>query len=301
MSDLIELKESFDKKKNVLLQSYGNVDFSVLTLEELEEKMRVILISLKDFSLQSRVDGKTIEPFILRNSITSDDISISIRTRLKSERSFKTTFKAYFSRKDFLAGFIDSFFNAVMNYIKDGIAYEACSKLTEEFDSLCEEAGLSFRIHFISGYNGIAMISDKEITLSMEPETIFELSNLPIFNGNSKDEYEQLCYNRARTSYINELAGIQTPVHFLASKSTVLSKFKPTTRMRVSKQIRTIIHRNVDTINSIKSGYAYYSKDDVFAVVYKNEDGTIESVLSPFNVITNERLNIDIVKEIAAV
>lgn len=69
-------------------------------------------------------------------------------------------------------------------------------------------------------------------------------------------------------------------------------------RLKPLTLIKKICSKNIEKLRGSKDAVAYYFEDDVFALV-ERRDGNFTVVLSPFDVKTLRRVDVDVLKGIA--
>lgn len=164
--------------------------------------------------------------------------------------------------------------------------------LNEVLADIVKQAGLGYSVSFTStmGNEGkcISALSDDDIVLVVDDSAVFRIGDMVIMQEPSAIVSEEDIAN-ARKDVAEKFATAHTTLEFLNSKFDVI-RFLCNTKKSVITHIKNITHRNIDNQVRTVNCVVYYLKDDVFALA-ELVDGKFETLLSPFNVKTFEKVD----------
>ena len=172
-------------------------------------------------------------------------------------------------------------------------AVENITALNEKFDEIYTENKLPFKVNFAIGNEFVHAITDDSVTFGVSVAQANKVAALGIFSAEG-DEYSDYVANRAKTAFIDAVKAAGTTINFVKAKEPNVTKITGfTTKMSVYKLIRKSYSKNYD---KAKSGIVYYhdKENNVFALLNKAEDGSVTTILSPFNTETLEKVDVKI-------
>lgn len=306
------LKRAKEEHAGLLMKIGGN---SVEEdLSKVDSLMKVIS------SVIASAQGDTLKlPDFLCNVKTTDENTLSsvvltVSSKLKAEDKFKT--KAIIDINESLIDnmakvFTDTLFNEY--YMQEGRnnLYDVNAKIRE----LNDEYGISKTIEFVcdGGSDVVADITDSVIKLRVVPDMALRASEMGIMTQvpevaegeENVSSYEALIYNEAVKAYVNSMSEIKITPQVLKGKIPVVEELVDLhTKKRVNKIIRKNYHKQAGSFKDNQTGIGYFNEKvddvDVFALVRKNEDGSMEYVLSPFDVVNLKGVDIDVISKVQA-
>lgn len=160
-------------------------------------------------------------------------------------------------------------------------------------DGITKKAGVGYSVNVVIPYGQkgrkLSSISDSEIVMVVDPDAIFKIDEVVAFKEPdalvSEKDIEEV-----RESIANQFATAHTVFEFLDAKFAIMSFICGKTLKRTISLIKDVTHRNIANQSRNVDCLVYYSKDDIFAIA-EIKDGNIETVLSPFNVKTFEKVD----------
>lgn len=248
----------------------------------------------KFLSKVSTLDGNT------------DRFDLNIRTRLNSPYKFAKTVNIQVSEnlvEDMAQAYADALF--AMFYID--IAYQHTTALTEKMAEYGESIELPYTIAFgvdTSVAGDVLEITDDKIVFNVTPDAAQNIANLAIMRDVAEDdEYSRLIVEDEMQKMTDILKTVSTPVQLLKANLPMITTLTSVTaRRKASRVIRKAYHRQAQYLKAVKQGVGYFDetvkidgKDvEVFALVRKNEDESLEVLLSPFDADTLYKVNFDV-------
>lgn len=257
-----------------------------------------------------RVNGVGLPAYLSKltyseNSV--DKVTISIRTKLKS---------AYKYRKDTIVtvdenfiinagkAYIDALYD--MFYIEEAV--ENVNALNEKIAEIIKENDIGYSFKFVVDANTDAIIlsiNNNEVVFNANIARAHDIASLGIFK--SGDEYSDLIRRESIDKLVTSLKAIQTPVQLIKGNVSLIKDITGvSTKKRASKLIRGSYHRQAKYLGRVKSGVGYFDEVvningedvNVFALVAKDEDGTLSVVLNPFNVKDLFNVDFDVIEAV---
>ncbi len=164
-------------------------------------------------------------------------------------------------------------------------------------DEITQMADTSYSVHVAIpfGQKGkrLAYVSDDEVVFCVDEDKIFDLDDVAVMAepGNILSESD---IQAAKEAVANEYATAHTVFEFIKNGGfNLINYLCGKTGKSVMTQIKSITKKNMANQSRRVDGLAYYSVDNVFAIV-EFKGGNIEVVLSPFNVDTFEKVDVDV-------
>lgn len=227
-------------------------------------------------------------------------VSISVTNRVKSTKKFKFSYQA---TPDNVVEKITDFFLAVYTeLVVDAIIDENLVKVNEVLAEAVEAAGLDYGIEVVSalGTNGkkIAYIADDLIQFVADEERIFDIDDILVLQEVDELITEEHIEN-AKKQIVEVLGTAQTPEQLVGIHGGPLISYIANINKRVKPitLIKSVCNRNAKKVTGNKDTLAYYSEGDTYAIVSKR-DNKFEVILSPFDVNTLRKVDVDVLKEI---
>lgn len=296
--------ENFDRKAE--LKGIASKDTDTVT-----GIISKIVTDIETIIKGQRVDDISFPSFISRVTVSADTIkkvTISLRSKLKADYKFTRTISIDID-EDIVSPIATFYVNSLLEMYYLDCANENVKELNETIKAIQVENNIPYSISFVASDEAttvVAAISDNALILNADISEAHDISSLGIFY--SGDEYNELVKEKAIAGLVDEMKSAQTPVQFLKSNNNLIKKVTGvSTKKRASSLLREIYHRKAENLNAVKQGVGYYNSKttvngeevEVFALVEKAEDGTKTVVLSPFNVKTLEKVDVDVLAEIA--
>ena len=222
----------------------------------------------------------------------TNSVEVSIRSKLKAD--LKTTAsKAIKFDEKFFDKVVAFFLEQEELMFRKECAVENVAALNEVFAQLCEDNKTPFKVQFAIGDNFIHTITDEYITFGITVAQANRVSTLAIIPAEG-DEYSEFVAEQAKKNFVDAAKAAGTTVAFVKAKEPNVTKITEfSTKMSVYKLIRKSYTKNFD---KAKAGVCYYYDKDnnVFAIVNKADDGSVSTLLSPFNTETLEKVSVKI-------
>lgn len=176
-----------------------------------------------------------------------------------------------------------------------------------------KSANAGYTVRFVTSLEGrgdniVYSLSDSELVLVADATRVFALSELVLFarpgEAVTEDRFNseafQASVGKAEDLLVESFQVASHPVKFLAEKDS----FTTYLTNRGTHRLKTLLgqafpRRVVNTLKSKKDFVAIYQADDVIAGVAR-KDGELELSLSPVNVETGDRVDVDVLAALAA-
>lgn len=274
--------------------------------KSVEEGATIIadLISSIEATMKApRVDGVGLPSFLSKcvyNEDSLEAITVTIRSKLKAEVKFSKS--ADFTVDESLVSgvckfYIDSLYE--MFYLEQAMLN--IKELNATVLDICAKAEVPYTFEFDIAPDSSAIvlyIDNSKVVFNASISRAHEISSLAFFQNG--DGYNDYIREEATEALIASLKAIQTTTQLVKGNVSVIKDMLGTaSKKRASKLIRGSYHRKAQYLNKVKAGVGYYNETvkigdedvEVFALINKDEDGTLSIVLDPFNV--KDLFNVD--------
>lgn len=245
------------------------------------------------------VDGVGLPEFLTRirsyDEAELETISLTVSSKLKAERRFKQKFDISVDDEfvdNVSKAFTDTMFHEY--YIRE--ATENLALVNEKIAEINAANGIDKTIEFVvnDDEGRVMYIDDSKVVLKAELSKALDSSRMGILLEG--EEYEQLVHDEAVKAYVGGMQDIKITPQILKARISVVEELLDLhTKKRVGKIIREGISKQAKYIADGKEGIGYFNEKvddvDVFAIIKKAADGSMEYVLSPFDV--SELVSVD--------
>jgi hypothetical protein len=259
--------------------------------------------SIETIILGTYVDGEHYPEFISKIAASTTDVKLNIRTKLRLDyKIVNSTTIAYTESfvEDFVRFYLDSL--CTMYYVE--IGKSQIKVLNDILAEIMTEAGLKYVLEFAVDAKAETLvneITDEKLVLNA---TLSEALNLASYGiCRSGDEFSDLVAKEAKEDIVNAFKACPTTITLLKSNIKLIKDItEVSTKKRATTLIRAAYHKNANTLDKVaagKSAIGYVDKKvddrDIFALVKKNEDGTMSVVLTPFDQVTYENVDVAVI------
>lgn len=234
-------------------------------------------------------DGITLAMITITNSISSDK---------KFSYSFSATVGDTVNK---IRGFMEDVYSVL---IVDFLINENLELVNSVVSQAVKGAGVSYEVSVVSpvGNEGkkISMIGDKEVVFVADLDRVFDLDDILVLHDVGGLVTEEMVDN-AFEQEVNAIATAQTVEQLVSIQGGLLVRYvcDISKLVKPATMIKKVTNRNVTTASKRKDGLFYYKDGDIFALVSKFE-GNFEVVLSPFNLKTLRKEDVDVLGAINA-
>lgn len=285
-------KASFDKAHETVEAAKNTIDTIVKGVDFEGVFSNQFLTSMKSYEL----DGKL------------DYIELTIKSRLKAEYPYRhaVTIKC---DDNLIKTMCETYAYALIQLLYVDFAGENIKEANSVIAGLIAENEIPFTFEFtISDKSAmINSITDSKVVFNASIENAFELSRNPLFQ--SGDEYSDRVRETAVTALVERLKSVQTTTQLIKAGVDIIVELTGVkTKKRADKLIRQTYHKKAEHFNAVKTGIGYYEgtakvdgeETEIFALLEKKEDGTIEVILAPFDIKTLFTVKADVLKKVKA-
>lgn len=285
----------------------SDLDFQDYMKEDKVDHIRAAVNKIKANMVKSIPDGVSIPELSLYISPTGTEdegvsvIHVSVNNRLKNTKKFKFQYSACGS--NITEQLVDFFKETYCVLITDGLAEQNLNVVNDVLKEACTAANLGYTISVVTALSQkgkkIAYISDEEIQFVADEDTVFELDDLLVLREPDEMVTEEMIEN-AKKELADSLASSQTTEQLVANHGGSLVQYICNINKHIKPMtlIKKVCNKNSEKLNGNKDTLAYFSKDNVFAIVARVE-GKFELVLSPFDTETYRKAEFDVLKALA--
>lgn len=278
-------KGSVDLVKDCISKFQRNIIAAV------PDEVDVPMVSLYQSPLSTEGDG------------TIDLISLVLSNRINSTKKFK--YSARVAKAGIIQKLKDFFIPAYTELIISSMVDSNLERVNDILSQATEEAGVPYSVSVVSelSHKGkkIATLFDDEVVFVADEDRALSLESLMIMRV--PDEEEMITEEMIQTAYsalVSEIQECQTVEQLVANPGAFIRYIADISKhVKPSTLIKEICGKNVEKLTGKKDTLAYYLKDNVFALIAKR-DGNMEVVLSPFDLTTMRRVDVDVLKQISA-
>lgn len=271
--------------------------------------VRDVIKNIQNIMIASIPEGISIPKVTMYVTASGDStgsgigiINIKVTNSLNSIKKF--SFAVSLTKGKALSVAFDFLKNVYSILLVDELIESNLRRVNEVIHHACLEAGIEYVIRVVSplGNEGkkIASLSDDEVTFVADDDAVLALDDIIVLLEGSTDEISEEVIQNHYNSLVEELSTVQTSVQLVGIHGGTLVSYVCSISKRVKPLtlIKKVCSKNVTKLNSTKDTIAYYSKGDTFALVAQR-DGNKEVILSPFDVNTLCKVDVDVLSEIA--
>jgi len=182
---------------------------------------------------------------------------IILSTIKKDKVQLKHDFTVSF--KEDVKHIIDNIYMFVKEYNSTKENLFKIEQLNHEFDSICNDYGISYKVSFALG-KGILDISDNHVVFGVTEEVLDTIFKTNLFHKNDilKAKYREVISDTLKM--------VEFPYELVKVKNRVTKDFGIASNKKVTSLIKEVFNKNVD---KFRVGKGYVETDDTFAVVVK--------------------------------
>lgn len=282
---------------NASVQNYTKTNKGIVdaALADINKGAETLIDVAKTFVTCTQSESGVFYPSVIVRYVVfekSNSVEVTIRSKLKAD--IKTSATSVFKFNDKFLENVTAFFleQAELMFRKE-CAVENVTALNERFEQICTENNTPFKVQFAIDGNFISAITDEYVCFGISITQANRIPSLAIVSDTEED-YTAYVANQAKVNFVEAVKAAGTTIAFVKAKEPNIMKITEfSTKMSVHKLIRKSYTKNIE---KAKSGVCYYHDKDanVFAIVNKAEDGTITTLLSPFNTETLEKVDVKI-------
>lgn len=272
------------------------------------------LVSAVEANIKAaRVDGFALPAFLSKVSVNDNNMNVvylTVKTKLKADYKYRKDAEITVDEnliKNIAQVYIDALFN--MFYIE--VARENVAELNDKLAEVIAENEIPYGVSFAVDVDtdaSVLEVDNNKVVFNASISKAQDIASFSIFQQKD-DEYSKLVYDKAIENLVAALKAIQTPVQLIKGNLQLVKDVTGiSTKKRASKLIRESYHRKAMYLDRVKTGIGYYNEDveingetvEVFALVGKAEDGSLNVVLNPFNVKDLCNVDYDVIAAVKA-
>jgi hypothetical protein len=284
----------------------GNYNIAEAMSSNSIDDVRAIVKKVQSLMIANIPQGRNAPKASLYISSSGVDeinvINITVANKISSSKSF--SYQTSITKGKTIEKIVDFMKDVYTALLIDDLVCENLERVNEVLAEAVKDAGLSYGIRVVSTLGNdnkkIASMTDDEIVFVADPERVFTLDTIIVL----LDEVDEVITEDVITSHYNSLVDdisqAQTPEQLVGIHGGALISYicDISKRLKPLTLIKRICSKNIEKLRGSKDAVAYYLEDDVFALV-ERRDGNFAVVLSPFDVKTLRRVDVDVLKGIA--
>jgi hypothetical protein len=304
-----ELLEQFKARANTrLVENCQDVDFKKYFADADLYMVKNVIKKIKDNVYGALPLGYALEKTFMYITATGDAnsamsvVNISISTSGKSAEDFK--FKTAVTADSTYAVVVDYMIGVYSVLLLDAMEKVNLKKVNEVLAELAEKAGVDYSVSVVSSTDRagrkINYMSDDTLELVADEDMVFQLDDLVVMKDVDGLIVTEDLKEQVMQQEIDAMKLAQTPEQYMKAKAGFLAGYVADVRKQVKPltYIKKITSKNVRSGRGKKDCLMYFFEDGVFALV-EQKDEQLNVVLSPFNVETYEKVDVDVLDKIA--
>lgn len=304
-----ELLEQFKARANErLVENCQDVDFKKYFADADLYMVKNGIKKIKDNVYGALPLGYAFEKTFMYVTATGDAhsamsvVNISISTSSKSVEDFK--FKTAVTADSTYSAVVDYMIGVYSVLLLDAMEKVNLKKVNEVLAEITEKAGVDYSVSVVSSTDRagrkINYMSDDELELVADEDMVFQLDDLVVMKDVDDVIVTEDLKEQVMQQEIDAMKLAQTPEQYMKAKAGFLAGYVADVRKQVKPltYIKKITSKNVRSGRGKKDCLMYFFEDGVFALV-EQKDEQLNVVLSPFNVETYEKVDVDVLAKIA--
>lgn len=304
-----ELLEQFKARANArLVENCQDVDFKKYFADADLYMVKNGIKKIKDNVYGALPLGYALEKTFMYVTATGDAnsamsvVNISISTSGKSAEDFK--FKTAVTADSTYAVVVDYMIGVYSVLLLDAMEKVNLKKVNEVLAEIAEKAGVDYSVSVVSSTDRagrkINYMSDDTLELVADEDMVFQLDDLVVMKDVDGLIVTEDLKEQVMQQEIDAMKLAQTPEQYMKAKAGFLAGYVADVRKQVKPltYIKKITSKNVRSGRGKKDCLMYFFEDGVFALV-EQKDEQLNVVLSPFNVETYEKVDVDVLDKIA--
>lgn len=304
-----ELLEQFKARANErLVENCQDVDFKKYFADADLYMVKNGIKKIKDNVYGALPLGYALEKTFMYVTATGDAnsamsvVNISISTSGKSAEDFK--FKTAVTADSTYAVVVDYMIEVYSVLLLDAMEKVNLKKVNEVLAEIAEKAGVDYSVSVVSSTDRagrkINYMSDDTLELVADEDMVFQLDDLVVMKDVDGVIVTEDLKEQVMQQEIDAMKLAQTPEQYMKAKAGFLAGYVADVRKQVKPltYIKKITSKNVRSGRGKKDCLMYFFEDGVFALV-EQKDEQLNVVLSPFNVETYEKVDVDVLAKIA--
>lgn len=286
-----------------LIKDYGNL--AELMQNDNVAMVKHIINESSKLMVASIPEGVNIPYVSVYTSLNGDDKSIQVidiilRNKYSSKYDFKMKGRLVYS---------ESVFDELINFLKcsyielliDSLVRHNLEKVNSKLKEVVDTAGNGFEVRIVSPLNNkgkkIVKLTDNEVVFVADEERALSLDDILIFC----EPTEFITEDKIRQGFdyeVSRFAEAQTTVQFIGVHNPLIGYICDISKLvKPFTLIKKVYSKNIAKIRGNKETFAYFHKDNVYSVLFVNNDG-IEVALQPFDINSLELVDFDVLQEI---
>lgn len=301
------LKEFTDSVDNLIAETCGDIDVPKFMQESNVDAIKRSITKVHNNVIASVPEGIPAPKVSVYTTPVGADqvdvVTVSITNRYTSNKKFKFS-DAITERNASPEGIANIFKNAYTQLILDSMIEANIQIVNEAYQQLIQRAEVGYAVEVVSPLNAgdrkVAYISDDKVCFVADESRIFDLEDLLIFvepDGMISEEDIE----KVKSAEVETLQACQTPVQLVEKHggSTISYIADINKQVRAMTLIKKVCTKDYSKIKGNKETLAFWAEGDDYALVVKREDGHFDIVLSPFNIKTLRKADVDVLSKIA--
>ena len=262
------------------------------------------VVKIKNNVLAAIPEGVAIPRISIYQTLTGQDevdvLTITVTNCLNGEKKFK--FKFTVAQNKVTIRVRDFFIMVYTELLKDSLMEQNLERVNEVLELAAKEANLPYAIKVVTPMNNegkkIAMMTDNEIQFVADEDRIFAFEDILVL----QEEGELITEEMLQDAFRHEVECIEvahTPEQLVEQYGGSLVTYvcDISTLVKPMTYIKKITNKNIMNYKGNKDAILYYLKDNVFALFAKR-DGNVEQILSPFDITTLRKVDVDVLGSI---
>jgi hypothetical protein len=299
------LVEQFQSGVSTMFEEVkGNYNIAEAMASNSIDDVRAIIKKVQSLMV-ANIPGNAPKASLYISSSGVDEINvinITVANKISSSKSF--SYQTSITKGKTIEKIVDFMKDVYTALLVDDLICENLERVNEVLAEAVKDAGLSYGIKVVSPLGNdnkkIASMTDDEIVFVADPERVFTLDTIIVLLDEADEVITEDVITSHYNSLVDDISQAQTPEQLVGIHGGALVAYicDISKRLKPLTLIKKICSKNIEKLRGSKDAVAYYFEDDVFALV-ERRDGNFTVVLSPFDVKTLRRVDVDVLKGIA--
>lgn len=226
-------------------------------------------------------------------------VNITYSNKKGSQLQYK--FRTMFTQDNIETEITNWFEGIFMNLVEKQIACSNASVVNEVLKAATDAAGVPYTVSVsvdVMGGGKLMWIDNDSIVFAVDDHMIFDLDDIPVLRDPADENVSAARVSKSIQKLAAEFEQMQTTAKVLQKHGGSLCIYVCglVRSTRPKTYLKGLNFPNI--LTQKKDGIGYYSKDNVFALVQKGEDGATV-VLDPFSTEDFSNVDLDVLSEIA--
>lgn len=289
--------------REVVGESCKDLDLFTFMDESKVDLIRESVAKIQNCIIASIPEGLAVPKVSLYVTPTGNPVNligVTVTNRVIADKKFK--YSETFVKHNVVDAIANFFIATYIELLIEGMISENLEEVNAIVKDLVAKAGIGYEVEVVSplGQKGrkVAAISDDKVIFVADEDRALDLDDILILNRDSELVTEEL-FEEAFNNAADEFATAQTTEQLVALHGGLLISYIADINKQVKAMtlLKKVCSKDAKKLTGSNDTLAYYNDGKVFAIIARR-DGHLEVVLSPFEIETMRKSDVDVLKAI---